>query len=87
MKRRPLQGRGSVNLHTLQPAAPQHRPTQAPGRSSPFQPHQGQRRSNLGPLARVGLSFGYHHVLERDVPPRILKVHGFNFLRKKPGWN
>lgn len=87
MKRRPLQGRGSLKVDTLRPAAQQHRRTQASRLSSPFQPHQGQRRSNFGPLPWVGFSFGYHDVLECDIPLRILKIHGFNFLRKKSGWN
>lgn len=86
MKRRPLQGRGSLKLEPLQPAAPTARGwAQASGLSSPFQPHQGQRGSHLGPLPRVGFSFGYHDVLQRDIPLRVLKIHGFNFLRKKPG--
>lgn len=87
MKRRPLQGRGSLKLDLFEPAAQQHRLTQPSRLSSPFQPHQGQRRSNFGPLPCVGFSFGYHDVLECDIPLRILKILRFNFLRKKPGWN
>lgn len=69
MKRRPLQGRGSLKLEPLQPAAPTARGwAQASGLSSPFQPHQGQRGSHLGPLPRVGFSFGDHDVLQRDIP-------------------
>lgn len=47
---------------------------------SPFQPHQGQRCSNFGPLSCVGLSLGLQYVLQGDVLLWILNIHSSNFL-------
>lgn len=83
MKRRPLRGRRQLETRPAPaPGRPNH-----PGCPSPFQPHQGQRGSNQGPLVCLGFPLGYQEVLECDELLRILEIRGFDFLRKKPGWN